>query len=207
MNSSIRSIFLILLVFTMCFHIVFAEDFDNDGMPDAWERENGLQIDVVDSNLDPDYDDLTNAEEFAHKTNPKSADSDGDGMIDGAEISSGYDPKDSNSREPLVWASTMNIVMIILFVLLLLVILIYYLETKKTVFHKKIKPQQEINNEVSAVPTAPVEPRKILSRDEYDKRIRMRKKIFSSFNYRPTTQNAEAKPISAFDKLKRMGQK
>jgi hypothetical protein len=68
-------------------------DTDNDGMPNSWEIQYGLNPeDASDANNDPDNDDLTNLEEYLGGTNPKSPDSDGDGMPDGWESMYGLDP-------------------------------------------------------------------------------------------------------------------
>ncbi|MHA2308414.1 MAG: hypothetical protein ACXABJ_03970, partial [Candidatus Heimdallarchaeaceae archaeon] len=53
------------------------KDFDRDGMPDNWEKDNGLNTTVDDSSEDPDGDGLTNLEEYQYNTNPQAADSDG----------------------------------------------------------------------------------------------------------------------------------
>jgi uncharacterized repeat protein (TIGR01451 family) len=50
---------------------IFDEDDDNDGMPDWWENENGLDpLDAGDADDDPDMDGLTNLEEFLGGTDP-----------------------------------------------------------------------------------------------------------------------------------------
>jgi len=49
-------------------------DGDNDGMPDAWEKEHGLDAaQPVDGKADADNDGYTNVEEFLNGTNPKQA--------------------------------------------------------------------------------------------------------------------------------------
>ncbi len=49
-------------------------DSDNDGMPDAWEREHGLNpIEPEDADHDPDGDHFTNREEYEAGTDPGSA--------------------------------------------------------------------------------------------------------------------------------------
>jgi len=49
-----------------------ALDSDHDGMPDAWERANGLDAnDPADGAKDPDKDGYTNLEEYLNGTNPK----------------------------------------------------------------------------------------------------------------------------------------
>ncbi len=47
-------------------------DDDNDGMPDIWELDNGLNpLDPLDFDLDPDEDGFTNFEEFRAGTDPQ----------------------------------------------------------------------------------------------------------------------------------------
>ncbi len=64
-------------------------DDDGDGMDDAWETRNGLNVGVNDAAEDPDNDGLTNLEEFQQKTLPTNADSDEDGLPDGVETKTG----------------------------------------------------------------------------------------------------------------------
>ena len=61
-------------------------DTDNDGIDDAWERQNGLVVGTNDAALDPDTDGLSNELEFAEETDPQEGDTDGDGLLDGAEV-------------------------------------------------------------------------------------------------------------------------
>jgi len=49
-------------------------DTDNDGMPDAWEEEHGLDSTNSDPNSDSDGDGYTNLEEFLNGTDPRQAD-------------------------------------------------------------------------------------------------------------------------------------
>lgn len=50
-------------------------DADQDGMPDGWETDNGLDpLDAADAPLDPDGDDLSNLEEYQNGTDPNTAD-------------------------------------------------------------------------------------------------------------------------------------
>jgi hypothetical protein len=60
-------------------------DQDDDGLPDEWEDENGLDKRVNDANRDPDGDLLTNKQEFQIGTDPNDPDTDGDGLPDNYE--------------------------------------------------------------------------------------------------------------------------
>jgi hypothetical protein len=61
-------------------------DTDDDGMPDGWEVDNGLDPRRNDGGGDKDRDGLTNVEEYRNRTNPNNPDSDGDGLSDGDEV-------------------------------------------------------------------------------------------------------------------------
>ncbi|GAA5119152.1 hypothetical protein GCM10023212_10810 [Luteolibacter yonseiensis] len=52
----------------------FARDTDNDGMPDWWETSYGLNLAVKDGGLDPDFDGLTNLQEYLSGRHPRSSD-------------------------------------------------------------------------------------------------------------------------------------
>jgi VCBS repeat-containing protein len=63
-------------------------DDDNDGMPDTWEIENGLDPEVDDGANDPDHDGLTNLQEYnggMNSTDPWMTDTDGDGVGDSTD--------------------------------------------------------------------------------------------------------------------------
>jgi hypothetical protein len=60
-------------------------DSDRNGLPDDWERLHFNRI-GVDANADPDADGLTNLDEYKDGTDPQLADTDGDGLNDGAEV-------------------------------------------------------------------------------------------------------------------------
>jgi hypothetical protein len=66
-------------------------DADSDGMPDVWEIAYFGNI-TRDGTLDYDNDGLTDLEEYENGTNPINTDTDGDMMPDGWEIEYGLDP-------------------------------------------------------------------------------------------------------------------
>jgi LPXTG-site transpeptidase (sortase) family protein len=66
-------------------------DVNNNQIPDKWEIEMiGHIVDGDDD--DPDNDGLTYYDEYIFCTDPKKADTDGDGYTDGHEVANGYDP-------------------------------------------------------------------------------------------------------------------
>jgi len=65
----------------------FTADADQDGIDNCTERKLGLNPnDPADAALDADNDGLTNLQEFNRGTSPVDADSDDDGLNDGAEV-------------------------------------------------------------------------------------------------------------------------
>lgn len=70
-------------------------DSDNDGMKDAWELINGLNVGINDSALDHDNDGLSNIHEFVlfgwYARSANDDDLDKDGVKDGAEYHAGTD--------------------------------------------------------------------------------------------------------------------
>jgi len=63
------------------------DDNDNDGMPDVWEDEHGLNPDdPTDRTKDPDGDGLQNYEEYIRGTDPNNPDTDQDGISDGLDL-------------------------------------------------------------------------------------------------------------------------
>jgi subtilisin family serine protease len=70
-----------------------AIDGDADGLPDAWERQYGLDpTSAADAGADRDSDGLSNRDEHAAGTAPDRPDTDNDGMPDGWEVRYGLNP-------------------------------------------------------------------------------------------------------------------
>ncbi len=74
------------------FQVCIVQDLDGDGLPDSWEKYYGLNPASAADPQDADLDALTNGEEFKLGTNPFDSDTDGDGEIDGSEVSHGRCP-------------------------------------------------------------------------------------------------------------------
>jgi ligand-binding sensor domain-containing protein len=76
------------------------DDFDGDGLADAYEEQYGELAwwNPDDAGEDPDGDGLTSRSEAAWGTDPGDADSDGDGVSDGDEAAAGSLPNDPSSK-------------------------------------------------------------------------------------------------------------
>ncbi len=73
-------------------------DTDGDDMPDGWEVENGLNPNLYDASGDPDYDGLSNLNEYLNGTDPNDWDTDDDSLGDGFEVyNSETDPTDEDT--------------------------------------------------------------------------------------------------------------
>ena len=78
-----------------------ARDTDRDGMPNAWETANSFnQNSAADAALDTDGDGLSNVREYLLGTNPRNADTDGDGAKDGVEVDARSNPLLASSKPP-----------------------------------------------------------------------------------------------------------
>ncbi len=69
-----------------------ATDTDEDGIPDLWEKWTHGNRAIADSGIDRDDDGLTDLEEFQNQTDPRTADTDGDGFSDSFEVANGMNP-------------------------------------------------------------------------------------------------------------------
>ena len=66
--------------------LVQPRDRDGDRLPDRWERRHKLSTNKKSAKADPDRDRLSNLREYRLRTNPRRADTDRDGLRDGAEV-------------------------------------------------------------------------------------------------------------------------
>src|SRR5689334_1131068 len=75
-----------------------SRDRNHDRIPDSWERRYHLSTRVSAAKGDPDHDKLNNLGEYRNKTNPRKADTDRDGLSDGAEVKRYHtDPRKSDT--------------------------------------------------------------------------------------------------------------
>ncbi len=191
--------------------IVNADDFDGDGMPDDWERRNGLRVDMEDAKYDYDYDGLTNLDESSYHTDPYAYDSDGDGYDDKEEIDRGSDPLDPKSPSFFNPFILLNIFIGTL-IAVLLFLLFFYLFTMdyKKIFGRKAKPKPP-KGTVQRKPIGYAGPARIYSRGTQllrsaarsvqtqkqvispDQRAKIRSSLFGKFDTPP--KKAPAQPI------------
>ena len=86
MSRWLLLLLVVLLYFATAASGAGPSDRDRDRLPDRWEKRYGLSISKKSARRDPDHDGLRNLREFRLRTNPRSKDTDGDGLRDGAEV-------------------------------------------------------------------------------------------------------------------------
>jgi parallel beta-helix repeat protein len=67
-------------------------DIDDDGMWDEWEEKEFTDTGTATAISDYDLDGLLDKDEFIYGTDPKTKDSDGDGVFDGLEVDAAMNP-------------------------------------------------------------------------------------------------------------------
>ncbi len=71
------------------------------GIPDLWEKWTHGNRAIADGDIDRDDDGLTDLEEFQNQTDPRTADTDGDGFSDSFEVANGMNPVVSEDFTPI----------------------------------------------------------------------------------------------------------
>lgn len=88
-----------LLAYRANWFITSVADSDGDGLPDTWEMQHFGDL-THEGAQDEEPDGLTNYEEVDNDTDPLDADSDDDGLTDGAEVHEhGSDPNDPDTDD------------------------------------------------------------------------------------------------------------
>src|SRR5260221_599048 len=88
-----------------------AKDRNHDHIPDRWEKRHNLSLKVNQAGHDQDRDHLRNRAEFLAGDNPRSSDSDGDGIPDGEENAGtiqSFDPSTGKLTIALFGGETLN---------------------------------------------------------------------------------------------------
>jgi hypothetical protein len=88
----------VLLTSVVAVSVSSSGDEDSDGLPNHWENRYGISTSEQSSDDDPDHDRLSNRREYERHTNPRKADTDGDGYDDGLEVRKGTDPRAARSN-------------------------------------------------------------------------------------------------------------
>src|SRR4051812_34572867 len=76
-----------------------ARDRNHDRLPDKWEKHHHLSLSHDQSRRDQDRDGLRNLAEFRNHTDPRSDDTDDDGLDDGDDVRTGHDATDDDGIE------------------------------------------------------------------------------------------------------------
>jgi hypothetical protein len=172
------------------------KDSDNDGIPDEWELEHGLDpFDPSDADLDFDEDGLTNAQEFTYGTEPYEADSDGDGVSDKKEIDKGSDPTNPEVKPKGILGT-------LIFIIVLIIILgsggygvYYYLNKSKEKIEPSFTPRYAPSKPVSKIPVKKEKPKEVLIKRRTQKKTK-RERLFDTFGKKKEIKPKENKLIS-----------
>jgi hypothetical protein len=156
-------------------------DSDNDGIPDVWETQNGLDpADSADADLDYDGDGLTNYEEYVHNTDPNDPDTDGDGKTDKEEVDKGWNPNDPDDPGSSSFFKILLLILLILLVLAAIGYLVYTQYFKKEKITIKTQPQRPVRS----MPMRPMQQRRphlVPPKKKQDK-SKQRSNIFDKFS-------------------------
>ena len=110
-------------------------DWDNDGMPNDWEDQQGFdKLDKSDGQIDTDGDGWTNLQEYLNRTDPHQLDSDGDGVVDSEDVEPN-NPRVWEAREKKedssVWIYVVIIIAVILLIILPIILIFYVITSRK----------------------------------------------------------------------------
>jgi len=152
-------------------------DYDNDGLPDIWEKRFGLRYDVANANGDPDNDGVKNIHEYERGTDPLVSDATGERVQ--PEF---LRPVEKTWIKVSVW-----VLGVAFFVLLLFVIY------KSNIFRfkgqQKLRPMRQ---------PAPVYRRNVVRFRPYPGRVQMppRRAFRTPYLQRPVRRNNLQRPIA-----------
>jgi hypothetical protein len=195
------------LFFTFFSLLACATDFDEDEMPDEWERKNGLRVDKVDAHEDADNDGLTNAQEYQYTTDPQSPDTDDDGTSDKDEIEKRADPLNPLAPSLLNASFLLNTAIILLLVAAVTVSCLVFIthrdEKSNAVssLHNETANKRGTSEEkyVFAIPDLTDTKPKLMSVNRYSKienqKLDLRKRIFSEFSIVEPSKEKEENAI------------
>ncbi|MBD3259062.1 hypothetical protein GF371_00360 [Candidatus Woesearchaeota archaeon] len=144
----------------------YSDDFDEDGLPNRWEEQYGLdKVNSADAGMDNDNDGLKNVDEFKFKTNPLNKDTDEDGHTDYDELfkyEEQYDPADPESKPP----SRFLFYLILVIILLIVGFIGYYgyqilyVKRKEKLAAKRAEEQRRLREEARRKAVPPPKPAK-----------------------------------------------
>ena len=110
-------------------------DYDNDGMPDSWEKEHRLAYDTHNANNDKDGDGFTNIDEYKRGTDPNVKD-DPEEIITSIEVEANPELKKLIKNIGIVF-----LIVVIIFLIFKLIIFMKNKQTKKTTTNVTIEKQ------------------------------------------------------------------